>query len=344
MRKVLKLLRRNRPYIIAALAAVVIATTLTSAMAYRAAEVISESETLYSLTQVTDLSYRVGVKPSVIYDNASWVGPGKPLYTRLVEYINITYSHWTQEVVGDLVSENGTYSVTMEVSSGKGWSKTVTIIPPTQYSNEFSGTVTLRLASLLKLIDRLEQETGLSSSTYTITIGVATDSTMILREAGEVSNKYTASAIVEIRLGEGRMSVKTEGERSEVSKDITSTRQNKFRVLGAEIPVTDLRKYSVIALATSMVTLIAATAYPRKGTGAVDRKYRDIIINGRPKWVSTLPVVEVSTLADLANLARNSGKPIVRDERDEGELSIKTYTLLDGGVVYVHKEVQPKRN
>ncbi len=344
MRKVLKLIRRNRQYIIAVLAAVVIATTLTSAMAYRAAEVVSESRTLYSLTQVTDLSYRVGVRPSVIYDNASWVGPGKPLYTRLVEYINITYSHWTQEVVGDLVSENGTYSVTMKVSSGKGWSKDIIIIPPTQYSGEFSGAVTLRMESLLKLIDKLEQETGLSSSTYTITVSVTTDSTMILRGVGEVSNKYTASAIAEIRLGEGRMSVKIEGERSEVSKDITSTKQNKLRVLGAEIPVTDLRRYSVIALATSMITLIAATTYPRRVGGASDRKYRDMIVDGKPRWVSTLPVVEVSKLSDLANLARNSGKPIIRDTQESGDITIRTYTLLDGGVIYVHKKVQPKQN
>lgn len=344
MMKTLRLLGRNRPYVIAVLAAVVLASTLTSAMAYRAAESVSESRTLYSLIQVTDLEYRAGVSPSVIYDNASWIGPGKPLYTRLVKYVNITYSHRTQGVVGDLLSENGTYSVTMEISSGRGWSKSVTMVPPTKYSGGYSGEVSVGMGPLLKLIDRLEQETGLSSSTYTITISVTTDSAMRLRDVGEVSNEYTASAVAKVRLGEGKMSIDTEGERSEVSEDVTATRQNTLKALGAEVPVADLRKYSTAALTASMIGLVAVTAYPRRRAGESDSKYKDIIIDGKPEWASTAPVVEVSTLKDLAGLARSSGKPIVRDTSEEGEVTVRTYTLLDGGVVYVHKSVWPKQN
>lgn len=58
----------------------------------------------------------------------------------------------------------------------------------------------------------------------------------------------------------------------------------------------------------------------------------------------TLSVVEVKELKDLIDLARGSGKPVIRSTKDEGGGTIKTCTLLDSGVIYVHKKVQPRQN
>jgi len=340
----LEKLRKARPALMVLLALVLAISMITSAMAYRSAEVVREDYTVYSLVQRTDLRYAIAVKPSVIYDNATVIGPNKPLYTRLIEAINVTYEHSTQALVGDLVREWGTYGVTMTLSSGRGWSKTVELVPKTAYEGTYSGVVMIKLSNVMRLIDRLEQETGLSSSTYTLTVDVTTNSTLLIEDEGEKSNTYTASAIIEIRLGEGKMSIKSQGTTSEVSEDRVVSHENTLTILGASIPVASLRKYSTMALATSMIALLAVTMYPARRQREPDRKYRDIIIDGSPKWVTTLPVVEVASLKDLANLAKGSGKPIIRSTKDEGGLTIKTYTLLDGGVIYVHKKVQPKQN
>ncbi len=337
-------MRRLRPALIALLALTLAASTITSAMAYRAAEVITQSHTIYALTQRTQLSYLAAVKPSVIYDNATVIGPGKPLYTRLIEAINITYEHSTQPLVADLVREWGTYDVVMTLSSGRGWSKTVMLVPATSYEGTYSGTVVISISDINNLIERLEQETGLSSSTYTLTVDVETDSTLLLSGVGEVTNNYVSSAVIELRLGEGRMSIKTKGTTSEVSKDESISQENTLKILGREVPVTDARKYSTVALVTSMMGLLAITLYPGSRRKEPDRKYRDIIIDGEPRWLTTLPVVEVKKLKDLVDLARGSGKPVIRSTKDEGGATTKTYTLLDGGVIYVHKEVQPRQN
>ena len=337
-------LRRLRPALIVLLGLVLVASMITSAMAYRAAEVVRENYTVYSLIERTDLGYAISVKPSVIYDNETVIGPNKPLYTRLVEAVNITYEHSTREVVGDLVRESGTYAITMTLSSGRGWSKEIVLVPATPYDGTYSGEVIIRLMEVMNLIDRLEQETGLSSSTYTLTVDVETNSTLVIGGEESRDNQYTTSAIIEIRLGEGKMNIKTQGEASEVSEDRLVSHENTLRILGADVTVASLRRYSTTALTLSMIGLLAVTLYPGRRQREPDRKYRDIIIDGNPKWLTTLPVVEVTSLRDLVNLAKGSGKPIIRSTKDEGDLSIKTYTLLDGGVIYVHKKVQPKQN
>ncbi len=337
-------LRRLRPTLIVLLALILAASMITSAMAYRAAEVVRESYTVYSLVQRTDLSYDIMVKPSVIYDNATVIGPNKPLYTRLIEAVNVTYEHSTQSLVGELVRELGTYGVTMTLSSGRGWSKTVKMVPKTAYEGTYSGVIVIRMGEIMRLIDKLEQETGLASSTYTLTLDVVTDSTLLIEGEGEKSNTYTTSAVLQIKLGEGKMYIKSEGTSSEVSEDRLISHENTLKILGAEVPVASLRKYSILALTTSMIGLLTITLYPGKRQREPDRKYSDVIIDGNPKWLTSLPVVEVTSLKDLVNLAKGSGKPIIRSTKNEGDLTIKTYTLLDGGVIYVHKKVQPKQN
>lgn len=337
-------LKRLRPALIAVLALVLAASMITSAMAYRAVEVVRVSDTVYSIIQRTDLSYKVAVKPSVIYDNASVIGTDRPLYTRLVKSVNITYEHSSQALVGKMLSESGVYGLTMTVSSGRGWSKTVELVPKTGYEGTYSGVVVIELSEIMSLIDKLEQETGLASSTYTVTVDITTDSTLVIEGEGEKQSSYTTSAVMEVRLGEGKVSIESQNITSEVSEDRVTSHENTLTILGAEVPVTNLRKYSTTALTLSMIGLLAITLYPMKKQREPDRKYKDVIIDGNPKWLTSLPVVEVTSMRDLVSLARSSGRPIIRSTKEEGGIAIKTYTLLDGGVIYVHKKIQPRQN
>jgi len=53
---------------------------------------------------------------AVIYDNVSVICLGQPTHIRLVRAVNVIYCHSSDAVIGDLVGEDGAYSVRIVVT------------------------------------------------------------------------------------------------------------------------------------------------------------------------------------------------------------------------------------
>ncbi len=107
--------------------------------------------------------------PEDIYDDDS-VKTGDPIYRQLNDSftVNFTYELSAEKPLEDI---QGTYQMHAVVSEASGWQRSIELIAPSLVDvREFTSAAEVDLDAIQSLIDNFEEQTGVSSNRYTLTI------------------------------------------------------------------------------------------------------------------------------------------------------------------------------
>jgi len=132
----------------------------------------------YDFTSSGIFEYSCAV-PEDIYDDDS-VKTGDPIYRQLNNAFSVyfTYELSTKKALEDI---QGTYQMSAIVSEASGWQRSIELIAPSLVDvREFTSAAEVDLDAIQSLIDNFEQQTGVSSNRYTLTIQPEVDLTALL--------------------------------------------------------------------------------------------------------------------------------------------------------------------
>ena len=126
------------------------------------------------VTQVVPYRHEVAftyTAPAVpeVYDEEK-VRPGEPVFHHLTGTMEVgaTYRLETQAPLQEV---RGRYRVFAQVRDGRGWERTLELIPETSFSTQdFSIQAVLDLGAIQRFIDLLEKRTGVSRSSYQVVV------------------------------------------------------------------------------------------------------------------------------------------------------------------------------
>jgi len=94
---------------------------------------------------------------------------GDKVFRLLTDSINIVFQY--QLEIEQPVLAYGTYHVVVEVSDASGWSYPIELVPVTDFTGtNFSVSSVLELNQVQQVIDNLEDQTGITNSTYYLTL------------------------------------------------------------------------------------------------------------------------------------------------------------------------------
>ena len=283
-------------------------------------------------TQGAEYGYTALLKPSLLYDNRTEVSEGEPLYTKLVERLNVTLSYeLTQEPAGmaDVVLEYGATACL----KGGDWSKTYPLKPRTAVNSSFADTYTVDVEEIEGIVETIGEETGTRAYSYTYEIRprISLEASV----GGEpVEQEFTPTLTIKFEGGK----IGFEGLSSSKSGSVThrETEAATWRLLGYPAEVMDMRVISLIAsmpLALLLYIFIGHVLQERASRSFMERlsgDVRDKIIEAsEPPERIERATVKVGSLEDLARVSEEAFKPIIH----HGDV----FYVLDGDIRYEFK-------
>jgi len=121
--------------------------------------------------QRADYSYTAQVKPSLLYDNRTKISIGEPLYTKLVEKLNITLQYNLTQTPKTVEMTEATLNCEVSTAlSGGDWTKTYLLKPRREEHLSFADTYTLNIEEIEEIVETIAEETGTRIPTYSYEI------------------------------------------------------------------------------------------------------------------------------------------------------------------------------
>lgn len=303
-------------------------------------------------SQSAEYDYTAFVESSLLYDNRTEIGEGEPLYTNLVEQIEIVLKYELTQTPSPV--EMTGIEVRYEASatlSGGDWKKTYPLsvhsdsfrwlsrmaTSMTSNTSGFTETYTVDMEEIEAIVEIIGEETGARAHSYTYEIK---SSISLEASAGNktLEQEFNPTLMIKFEGGkiefEGLSSTKT-GSIIHHETEVATT-----RFLTWSVNVDDMRGIAVTVTAIFSVLLFYAgrlALRERASKSFMERLSGDI----RDKIVETSEppriegeTIKVSSLEDLARVAEEAFKPIMH----HGEL----FYVLDGDVRYEYQvEAEP---
>jgi hypothetical protein len=292
-----------------------------------------KTETLCSYESVADYDYLALVKvPNLVYDNKSVIGREyQTLYTRLVHHINLTL---TYEFNADqpLSQVQITYTVVRNLKAS-AWTYEIDGTPPntTSQTQIQIQLPTISKAELDQLKNWMDQETGASTTTYTLEIK-PTFTVRANTTAGKIFQVFTPTLTVSFQKTEKGEITVIEPLHQSKADALTETKKLTHQ------EVISQRYASYILVATAFTGLAFSTLFYVRTRPTVEKPleriiapYKDLIVE-TAETSKALPqtTIMVRDLKDLAKIAEILAKPIMHTAKD-GE---HTFYIIDENVMY----------
>lgn len=274
-----------------------------------------------------------------IYDT-DMVRTREPIFPKLTCSINIGFVY---SLAGDqLQAVSGSQQLNAYVTDEQsGWQRTIPLKPETAFSgNSYSTMAALDLCQVQALVATVEQETGFRPSTYTLTIIPRVAITA--QAAGqELSDSFEAKLVFNFDKVHFYLADKKPGTDSlGLSKDglvmNTTTQANTVSGLGFEFSVLDLRILGLTGLGFALLGLLSLGWYvfdtaQRSQEALIRIKYGAMLMGVYDRGFENIsPVIDVTTIDDLAKMAERQNTMILHMTRD----FLQYYLVQSEGVSY----------
>ena len=186
---------------------------------------------------------------------------GDPIYRQLNDSIDITYSYEISSV--EPISIQGTYRLLAKISESSGWNRTIEIIPISFIvENSFTSSGILDLNEIQDFMDNFEEQTGLKSTRYTLSIIPEVN---IQGTIGKNDFSDTFSPELKFSMDDQKIILLEESntENGDVLNPVengeilrTRNKANSISILGLSINILVVRFISLYFLAGSIIAFI----------------------------------------------------------------------------------------
>lgn len=119
-------------------------------------------------TQKGTFSYSAPAPPGIY--SSDQVQTGEPIFRALINQVTVSFDYeFDSEETPDALT--GSYTIIAEVEHSNGWKSSLELVPETSFSGQnFNMSTAVDLSEIQGILDNLQQQTGLSSSEYTLVI------------------------------------------------------------------------------------------------------------------------------------------------------------------------------
>ncbi len=281
-----------------------------------------------------------------IYD-ANTVQPGEPIFPKLTCTLNVDFSY--NLMGGQVQALSGSHQFYAQVLDAQsGWNRTIPMSQVLAFKGtSFFNTGTIDLCQVEALVATLEQETGLRSSTYAMKIVSAV--TVMGNVAGEtVSESFTP--VLTFKFDETHFYLDSNDSVEKVlniSKPTMSagatSQTNVLPLFGLKPTVRTARIAATVGMVISLIGLLilGLNLYFRihgNQEAIIRLKYGTLLLNVyESTYEPPAPVIDVTSIDDLAKLADRHGTMILHITRDflqdylvQGENVTYRYSISTG--------------
>jgi signal peptidase I len=283
--------------------------------------------------------------PAGVYDTNS-IRSGEPIFPALTCFINVTFNY--SLAAAPLENISGTYQLTAVLSHPQsGWQRTL----PLQEQSPFSGSTfntqaTLNLCEVVKLIESVEEITGVHAGTYLLSINPNIHLTGLVAERAldttfqpQLAFQYDRTQFFMVDQGDGNNPL-TPGEAGILHEG--KSIPNTLSLFGAELNVPMLRTIAVIGLALSLSGLLVL-GFQLEYISRNDRetfvrmKYDPLVIDVDETGLNHNAMhIEVSSIDDLAKLAEKHNAMILH----KTGMDTDQYLVHMDGFSYIYSQVR----
>ena len=282
-------------------------------------------------TQSANYGYMAFVEPSLLYDNRTEIGEGEPLYTNLVEQIEIVLKYELAQTPTpvEMTGIEVRYEASASLSGGD-WKKTYPLGSRRTNETDFIETYTLNITEIEGIVETIGEETGARAHSYTYEIRPRI---RLEASAGNESIEQEFNPILKIKFEGGK--IEFEGLTNTKSGSVThrETEVSIYRIIGSFVEVSDMRGIAVIvALALSTMLFYSGrnALRERESRTFMERLSEDIrdriVEASEPPERIEKSMIKVGSLEDLARVAEEAFKPIMHHGG--------VFYVLDGDVRY----------
>lgn len=285
--------------------------------------------------QTADYTYRAIVKPSLLYDNRTEITEGEPLYTKLVEQLEITLHYELYETPTPVEMRNLEISYDASATlSGGDWSKNYHLNSMTTSTPSFTRTYTIDMNQIEETIETIGEETETRIYTYTYELRPS-----ITLETSVGSESIREEFIPELKLTFEGGQIEVEGLKKTKAGSIThpETEIATWNFLGWSLEVPAMRLVATITSISLLAALFPPLRYEfheRASRTFIDRLDGDIrekiIEASEPPAHIERVTIRVGSLEDLAKIADEAFKTIIHHEG--------LFIVLDSDVRYEYKK------
>lgn len=276
-----------------------------------------------------------------LYDTDK-VRPGEPVFPRLTCFLNLAYAY---NLTGDQVQRiSGSHQLYARVfDEGSGWQRTIPLQAETSFSSStFFSVATLDICQVESMVSLLEQQTGLRASVFTLEI------VSQMAFTGEVAGKAISDTFnpglvfkfdkVHFYLPDDE----TQDDRLHVTKQglvgSSGLETNTLPFMGWEPTVPAARIIALLGLGVSLGALLIL-CWPLVTTARESRealirlKYGALLMDIHDRDLEpTAPIIDVTSMHDLARLAERQGTMILHMELNP----LHYYFVHANGATYRH--------
>lgn len=289
-------------------------------------------------------TYTASAAPGVIYPDGL-VETGDPVFLRAVDRLDVRFDYGVDTPHPNAL--DGTISLAAAISDGAGWTRTIPLAPErgfTDSSGSAAGTLDLR--AITALLRSFEQQSGTSPGSYLVTL----EPDVNLR--GTVSGvPVNGSFRPELAFRLDRLRLVPEPDAAGAvdftrgqNGTIAMTRDSVVSFHGYSVPVPVLRWAAPLAVAASVLALLAAWALQERGArgpaAAVKRRYGSRIVPITGASSPAEHIVDVASIAALGGIAEHHDRVILH--QDDGVTD--TYLVRDGDTVYRFRQTGHDRD
>jgi signal peptidase I len=272
-----------------------------------------------SYQQESNYFYSATGAPGV-YDT-EMVRTGEPVFPKLTCFLNVGFTY--NMLGGPFQNVAGNYQMYARVADEQsGWQRTIPMIPQTTFAgNSYVAMAPLDLCQLDALVNLVEKETGLRANTYTVEI--VTDIAVVASTAGQVfQDRFDPTLafkfdkvhlyLADHDVGSDPMHITKQGLAA--SSMVVA---NTLPILGWEPTVGSVRALALIGLGLSLggVALMGFILWKtaRQGEEALIRlRYGSMMVDVLERSLdSSLPVIDVTSMDDLARMAERQNTMIL---------------------------------
>jgi len=273
--------------------------------------------------------YLVGVNSSVLYGNRTVLSAGKPVFLKLVRYVNITFNYFLS-CDKPIKTSNSSVKHWTEVflSAEEGWNKTIeTHSTLKEELTEKNVTITefhfLDLEEMKRLIEHIEEETAFRPGVYSIHV-VPHISLLVSTDAGEIRDYLAPELIIKLNYGSGGP-IQFEGLKHSKTGSLGGYEVSSHPEV---IPYRLTSYIATVCLAGALAIELLWLYKPKKPEVAkvAKKKLGDMLAEGHRHGKKII----LKSIEDVATVAEVLAKPIIHNR--EGKVHI--YRVYDETLTY----------
>ncbi len=255
-----------------------------------------------------------------VYDT-EMVRTGEPVFPSLTCFLNIGF---TYNILGnqfqDISGSHQMYARVMDEQSG--WQRTLPLIPQTAFTgNSYFTLASLDLCQLESLVNSVEKQTGLHTTTYTVEI--ITNIAFTAKVSGQIINDTFDPTLafkfdkVHVYLANTNQDVDPMHSTKKGLAGSSAVDANTLPLLGWEPTVGSIRVFALLGLGLSLSGLIIVGFFiiniARQSEEALIRlRYGSLLMDVYKRSLDvTLPVIDVTSINDLAKMAERQNTMIL---------------------------------